>query len=292
MKLLISGLVLSLCVVATAQPPGTRKVEKSEEYTIEKEMEREVTVTRTKGNRVYMYVFDFSGSMAGLLEANKQKVRFSLDQNAGNQAFQGASLPFSGCYQSDDDLKNRVVRPTSGNQNIIWNSVKDLKADGATDLARALRVAVSFLDENSYADLLLFTDYADTCNGNVGQLIQQLQQREISVQKKEKYKVQERHIRIHVLTEATGEDKIQLKKLAAATGGKYLDSEEKQNKFLEELGAKDANVTADFRQVDETSEEVVEDGTREAEESQAARKEQRERQVQQQRAQQKKEKKK
>jgi hypothetical protein len=266
-----------------------RKVEKREEYTTEREVEERKTITRRKNERVFVYIVDYSGSMAHLLEGNKERIRQSLDLNAENPAFLGAAIPFAGCYSSDQQLQGLAIAPAPRNQEAIWNSVRALKAEGATDLARALRVATQMLNRDQYADLLLFTDYADTCGGNLGQLVQQLQQREEQIQVTEKRKVLDRHVRIHVLTEASGEDKIQLKKLATATGGKYLDTVEKQTKFIEELGTKGSELNADIRQSGEAGEGVTEETSREAEQSTQRRQEQPQKATQSQKAKEKKE---
>lgn len=274
---------------AFAEQQQGRKVEKREEYTTEREVEEQKTIIHRKNERVFVYIVDHSGSMANLLEGNKERVRQSLDLNAENPAFVGAAVPFAGCYPSDQHLQSLSITPAARNQETIWNSVRALKADGATDLARALRVATQMLNRNQYADLLLFTDYADTCGGNLGQLVQQLQEREEQIRVTEKRKVLDRHVRIHILTEASGEDKIQLKKLATATGGKYLDTVEKQTKFIEELGTKGSELHADIRQSGEVGEGVTEETSREAEQSAQRRQEQPQKAVQSQKAKEKKE---
>jgi|GEM_PF-4603139 len=272
-----------------AEKPPERKIEKREEYTTEREVEEKKTITRRKSQQVFVYIVDYSGSMANLLEGNKEKVRQSLDLNAENPAFLGASVPFAGCYTSDQQLQGLSVSPSSRNHEAVWNSVRNLKAEGSTDLARALRVATQMLQKDQYADLLLFTDYADTCGGNLGQLMQQLQEREEQIQVTEKRKVLDRHVRIHILTEASGEDKIQLKKLATATGGKYLDTVEKQTKFIEELGTKGSELSADIRQSGDSGESTTEETSREAEQSAQRRQEQPQKATQNQKAKEKKE---
>jgi hypothetical protein len=274
---------------ALAEKPPERKVEKREEYTTEREVEEQKMITRRKSERVFVYIVDYSGSMANILEGNKERIRQSLDLNSENPAFLGAAVPFAGCYASDQHLQGLSVAPSARNQEAIWNSVRALKAEGATDLARALRVATQMLKKDQYADLLLFTDYADTCGGNLGQLVQQLQAREEQIQVTEKRKVLDRHVRIHILTEASGEDKIQLKKLATATGGKYLDTVEKQTKFIEELGTKGSELSADIRQSGEVGEGVTEETSREAEQSAQRRQEQPQKATQSQKAKEKKE---
>ncbi len=239
--------VLFFTSIAFSAP--TRVVEKEETITTESEHEREVEVTKVKNQKVVMYIFDHSGSMGPTIEENKQKVRLNLEVNARNNHFIGALFPFAGCYQSDETYLRvgAPVLPAQGNQLRIKQKVDTLKADGNTDLARALRVAVQSLKEDQYADLVVFTDYSDTCGGSIGQLIQELQKREVKIREKRKYKTRHTHVRIHVLTEATGEDKADLKKLAQSTSGRYLDSLKKQTKFLEELGAKPKDSDAEYR---------------------------------------------
>jgi len=302
MKFALIILTVFMSCLGSAQDGKPRVIEKREEITndkeviVDKQMQRDITVTRTKTNPVVIMLFDFSGSMASnnALENNKLKVKALVEQNEQNPHWQAGIIPFAGCYASDDDLLKLSIPAGTGKGRAIWNSVKDRQPVGNTDYVRALRVGLRMLNDNDYADLILFTDYEDSCGGQVGQLIAQLQARETQVQQKENYtvqekhRVQEKHVRIHVMTDAAGESKLALKKLAKETGGKYLDSDEKQIKFLEDLVSRQEKTEIHILKENETEAEVVTAREQEQEMEVQEKKKQPERAVQKAKAQEKK----
>lgn len=285
-------LVSLLSFSAFSEDTKVRRIEKREETIVEKQIERDVTVTKQKSNRIVIMLFDYSGSMAtnNQLENNKITVRDLVDQNRNNPNWQAGMIPFAGCYSSDAALMGLAVKAGRGNGPAIWNAVKDLQPTGATDYVRALRVGLQMLKEDDYADLLLFTDYEDTCGGQVGKLIEQLKQREITIQERQKFAVREKHVRIHVLNDSAGEKNLALRSLAKATGGKYLDSEIKQMKFLQDLAENADKTEVHILKENETETETVGSRTQEEEQQTRETKKQPERATQKAKATSKKEK--